>query len=240
MEIIPAIDLRGGRCVRLFQGDFSKETVYSNDPVGVALRWQEEGARRIHVVDLDGTAYGELSNLPIIKEIARLVDVPVQVGGGIRSLHTAQKVLEADIERVVLGTAAVENPHLVEELCGELGGQRVVVAVDAQEGVVATNGWQKGTSITSLELLRQMAQIGVPRFLYTDISRDGTLTHPNFQATRLLVDTGLAILASGGISSLEHIRQLQQMGVEGIILGRALYTGDIQLREAIQAVKLPQ
>ena len=237
MEIIPAIDLRGGRCVRLHQGDYSKETVFSNDPVGVALWCQKEGARRIHVVDLDGAAYGELSNLPLIKEIARLVDVPVQVGGGIRSLHIAQEVLEADVERVVLGTAAVDNPRLVEELCGELGAERVVVAVDAKEGMVATKGWQEGTSITSLELLRQMAQLGVPRFLYTDISRDGTLTHPNFQATQVLVDTGLAIQASGGISSIEHIRQLQKMGVEGVILGRALYTGDIQLREAIHAVK---
>ncbi len=235
MEIIPAIDLRGGRCVRLYQGEYSQETVFSNDPIGVALRWQEMGVPRLHVVDLDGAALGEPGNLQLIEEMARLVEVPLQVGGGIRSLPTAQRVLQLGVDRVVLGTAAVEDPNLVKELCEKIGSIRVVVAIDAREGMVAIRGWREGTTVTALELSKRMAAQGVHRFLNTDISRDGTLTQPNFQAIQQLVDTGFVLLASGGISSIEHIRRLGRIGVEGVVLGRALYTGNIQLKEAIQA-----
>ena len=240
MEIIPAVDIKGGRCVRLYQGEYAKETVFSNDPIGVALHWQEMGVPRLHVVDLDGAALGEPGNLSIIEEMARLVEVPLQVGGGIRTLATAQRVFDMGVDRVVLGTSAVENPHLLEEMCESAGDERVVVAVDALEGVVAIRGWQKETTVMALDLMKRMSEVGVRRFLYTDILRDGTLTEPNFQAIQHLLNTGFSVIASGGISSIEHIRRLAQMGVEGAVLGLALYTGDIQLKDAIDAGHLSQ
>lgn len=234
MEVIPAIDLKSGSCVRLYQGDYSRETVYSDDPLAVALAWQEQGAPRLHLVDLDGAVHGEPANLEIITAIVARLAIPVQVGGGIRNEDTAATVLGAGADRVVIGTAAVQEPSLVRSLCQRYGGERVVVAVDARDGRVAIKGWTEGTSVSSLELAQQMAGLGVLRLLYTDIARDGTLTEPNFAAnTKLVQDTGLAILASGGIASLEHIRRLAATGVEGVILGRSLYTGDVKLEEAI-------
>ena len=234
MEVIPAIDLKSGSCVRLYQGDYSRETVYSDDPLAVALAWQEQGAPRLHLVDLDGAVHGGPANLEIITAIVARLAIPVQVGGGIRNEDTAATVLGAGADRVVIGTAAVQEPSLVRSLCQRYGGERVVVAVDARDGRVAIKGWTEGTSVSSLELAQQMAGLGVLRLLYTDITRDGTLTEPNFAAnTKLVQDTGLAILASGGIASLEHIRRLAATGVEGVILGRSLYTGDVKLEEVI-------
>jgi phosphoribosylformimino-5-aminoimidazole carboxamide ribotide isomerase len=237
MEVIPALDLKSGRCVRLYQGDYQKETVYSDDPLSVALAWQEQGASRLHLVDLDGAAQGRPANLEAITAITKGLNIPVQVGGGIRDVETAETLLAAGVSRVVIGTAAVEEPPLVERLCLEQGSERVVVAVDARNGQVAIKGWQENTSISALELAQQMAGLGVCRVLYTDISRDGTLTEPNFAANAMLVQkTGLAVLASGGIALVEHIRRLAATGVEGAIVGRALYTGDIRLAEAIASV----
>ena len=234
MEVIPAIDLKSGSCVRLYQGDYSRETVYSDDPLAVALAWQEQGAPRLHLVDLDGAVHGGPANLEIITAIVARLAIPVQVGGGIRNEDTAATALGAGADRVVIGTAAVQEPSLVRSLCQRYGGERVVVAVDARDGRVAIKGWTEGTSVSSLELAQQMAGLGVLRLLYTDIARDGTLTEPNFAAnTKLVQDTGLAILASGGIASLEHIRRLAATGVEGVILGRSLYTGDVKLEEVI-------
>jgi phosphoribosylformimino-5-aminoimidazole carboxamide ribotide isomerase len=237
MEVIPAIDLKSGRCVRLYQGDYQRETVYSDDPLAVALAWQEQGASRLHLVDLDGAARGRQANLEAIAAIVKGLNIPVQVGGGIRGVETAETLLAAGVSRVVIGTAAVEKPSLVEHLCREQGNERVVVAVDARNGQVAIKGWREDTSLSSLQLAQQMARLGVSRLLYTDISRDGTLTEPNFAANASLVqETGLAVLASGGIASLEHVRRLAATGVEGAIVGRALYTGDIQLAEAIALI----
>jgi phosphoribosylformimino-5-aminoimidazole carboxamide ribotide isomerase len=237
MEVIPALDLKSGRCVRLYQGDYQKETVYSDDPLSVALAWQEQGASRLHLVDLDGAAQGRPANLEAITAITKGLNIPVQVGGGIRDVETAETLLAAGVSRVVIGTAAVEEPPLVERLCLKQGSERVVVAVDARNGQVAIKGWQENTSISALELAQQMAGLGVCRLLYTDISRDGTLTEPNFAANAMLVQkTGLAVLASGGIALVEHIRRLAATGVEGAIVGRALYTGDIRLAEAIASV----
>jgi phosphoribosylformimino-5-aminoimidazole carboxamide ribotide isomerase len=237
MEVIPALDLKSGRCVRLYQGDYQKETVYSDDPLSVALAWQEQGASRLHLVDLDGAAQGRPANLEAITAITKGLNIPVQVGGGIRDVETAETLLAAGVSRVVIGTAAVEEPPLVERLCLKQGSERVVVAVDARNGQVAIKGWQENTSISALELAQQMAGLGVCRVLYTDISRDGTLTEPNFAANAMLVQkTGLAVLASGGIALVEHIRRLAATGVEGAIVGRALYTGDIRLAEAIASV----
>ncbi len=236
MEVIPAIDLKCGRCVRLFQGDFQQETVFSADPVAVALSWQEQGAPRLHLVDLDGAAAGTPANFPVIAAITAQLSIPVQVGGGIRDRATADRLLTAGVGRVVIGTAAVETPDLVADLCRDYDGDRVIAAVDARDGWVAIKGWTEGSQVTARELARQMAALGVPRLLYTDIARDGTLTAPNFIANaELAAQTGLAVQASGGVSTLAHIEQLTQTGVEGAIIGTALYRQAIDLREAIAA-----
>ena len=236
VEIIPAIDIKSGRCVRLYQGDYGKETVYSSDPEAVALRWEREGAGRLHLVDLDGAATGEPVNLDVIAAILARVAIPLQVGGGIRGFETAEKLLGMGANRVVLGTAAVQDPELVKRLAHVRGENSVVVAVDARDGRVSVRGWTEGTSVGAAELVGRMERLGVRRFLYTDISRDGTLTEPNFEAIQGVVeDTRRHILASGGISSTEHITRLAGIGVEGAIIGSALYTGTLDLRSAIEA-----
>ena len=236
MEIIPSIDLKAGRCVRLYQGDFQQETVFSDDPLAVALRWQEQGGCRLHLVDLDGAEAGEPANLSVIQNIVEALDIPVQVGGGIRDRQTADALLATGVERVVIGTAAVENPGLVATLCRDYGGERVVVAVDARDGLVAIKGWTEGSRVTAPDLARQMSELGVLRLLYTDVSRDGTLTSPNFEAnTELVRETGMKVQASGGVSSLDHIRELVESGVEGVIIGTALYRGTIRLADAVRA-----
>ena len=234
MEVIPAIDLRGGRCVRLHQGDFRRETVFSDDPLSMALRWQEEGGPRLHVVDLDGAATGVPRHLDLIAEIVAALSIPVQVGGGIRTAGTARAWLEAGVDRVVIGTAAVRDPRMVEEVSRSHGSERVVVSVDARDGMVALQGWTESSGVSVLELSRSMADLGVERLLYTDIARDGMLSGPDVDTNAALVrDTGMAILASGGVSSLEDVRQLAATGVEGVIVGRALYAGTLSLPEAV-------
>ena len=237
MEVIPAIDLKDGRCVRLFQGDFDQETVFSDDPLATALSWQEQGGRRLHLVDLDGAVQGKPAHLEVIASIVRGLDIPVQVGGGIRDLAAAEAWLDAGADRVVIGTAAVRDPDMVQEVCRKRGSERVVVSVDAKDGLVALQGWTEASTVTVLELAQQMAQIGVVRLLYTDISRDGALTGPDHPTNAQLVrETGLAVLASGGVASIEHIKELRPTGVEGVIVGRALYTGAVSLPEAVAAV----
>ncbi len=236
MEVIPAIDLKDGRCVRLYQGDFTRESVYSDDPAGMARRWEEEGAARLHVVDLDGAAGGGPRNAPVIEGIVKAVAVPVQVGGGIRSLQTLAEYLEMGVQRVVLGTSAVEDVDLVEEACQRYG-EAVVIGVDARDGYVATSGWTRGTRVLAVKLVAQMEGLGVRRFIYTDIARDGTLTSPNFDGiAQILSLVSAPVIASGGISSIEHLVELRGLGVEGAIVGRALYTGDVELGRAIERV----
>lgn len=230
------MDIRGGRCVRLYQGNYDEETVFSENPVEVALKWQSQGAPRLHVVDLDGAVRGELCNLDIIKELAGAILVPAQVGGGIRQLETIEQLLKTGVERVILGTAAVEDPELVKEACRKFS-ECIIVGIDTWEGRVATRGWQQETRLTALELAKSMVQLGVKRFIYTDISRDGTLTEPNFTAFAELVnEIKQPVIAAGGISSLNHLRMLKQLGAEGAIIGKALYTGDIDLKQALAAV----
>ncbi len=210
--------------------------VFSDDPVETALRWQSLGAPRLHIVDLDGAATGELCNLDIIKQIASVVLIPTQLGGGIRQLETVEQVLKAGIERVILGTAAVEDHKLVEEACRNFSDS-IIVGVDAWEGYIAIRGWPQQTELKAAELIKSMVQLGVRRFIYTDISRDGTLTEPNFTAIFELVNTiRQPIIAAGGISSLNHLRMLKQLGVEGAIVGKALYTGDINLKQALATI----
>jgi phosphoribosylformimino-5-aminoimidazole carboxamide ribotide isomerase len=194
------------------------------------------GAPRLHIVDLDGAASGEIRNLEIIRDIAKAMLIPIQLGGGIRDIETVQALLKAGIERVILGTAAVENPLLVAEACRRFR-ESIIVGIDAREEFVATHGWVKNNDITAVNLAKSMAQIGVIRFIYTDINRDGTLTEPNFSAIAEMIDTiGLPVIASGGISSLNHLKMLRKLGAEGAIVGKALYTGDINLKQALAEV----
>jgi len=191
------------------------------------------GAPRLHIVDLDGAAKGELGNLDIITQIASAVLIPTQLGGGIRRLETVEQLLKAGIERVILSTAAVEEPGMVKEACRNFS-ECIIVSIDAREGYVATHGWHQETELKAVDCAQSMVQLGVKRFIYTDISRDGTLTEPNFAAIFELVNAiGLPIIAAGGISSLNHLKMLKQLGVEGAIIGKALYTGDINLKQAL-------
>ena len=238
MEVIPAIDLRGAKCVRLYQGDYDRETVYSDDPIDVALQWVALGATRLHIVDLDGARDGAPRNLAVVGRVASSVSVPLQVGGGIRTVETAKDVISLGVERVVISTAVVERPEMAESFCSVLGPQAVAVSVDARDGYVATDGWTRSTEVTAPELIGQLADMGVRRFIYTDIVRDGTLTEPNFEAIEsLLSQTQARLIAAGGISSVQHLRRLDELGVDAAVVGKALYTGSIRLDEALEAVR---
>ncbi|MCY4652960.1 MAG: 1-(5-phosphoribosyl)-5-[(5-phosphoribosylamino)methylideneamino]imidazole-4-carboxamide isomerase [Dehalococcoidia bacterium] len=237
MELIPAIDLIDGKCVRLYQGDYSQETVYSDDPVEVALRWESLGASRIHIVDLDGARSGNPDNLDVVKRIVNAVKVPVQMGGGVRTLDSARRIIEAGVQRVMLGTVAVRDPDIVRSACKELGSDAVVVAVDSKNGHVAVSGWTSGSDMMATELIASMMKVGVRTFLCTDISRDGTLSGPNYGLMRDLVKVaGEGVIAAGGIASVEHLEHLAAVGVGGAVVGKALYTGDVDLVEAIHSV----
>lgn len=236
MKVIPAIDLKDGRCVRLFQGDFDKETVFSTDPAAVARRWQEAGVPRIHVVDLDGAASGKPRNPEAIARILESVDVPIQLGGGVRNMDTLENWLSQGVQRVVLGTAAVEDPEFLAEACSRFP-DAVIAGIDARNGKVAASGWTRTTQVDALSLVGNVADLGVRRIIYTDIATDGTLTGPNLEAMRRVVaHTRLPVIASGGVATIDHLVSLNDLGVEGAIIGRALYTGDLDLRQAIDAV----
>lgn len=239
MEVIPAIDLLEGRCVRLYQGDYSQSQVFDENPVAVAQQWVEQGATRLHVVDLDGAKAGKPVNLEAIAAIVRAVPIPVQVGGGLRDRASVVQLLNRGVGRVILGTIAVKQPQLVAELCGEFPGQ-IVVGIDARNGRVATDGWLETSDVAATDLAHQMAQLGAAAIIYTDIHRDGTLSGPNLPALRELAETiAIPVIASGGVSCLTDLLgllTLAPMGVTGVIVGRALYTGDVSLTEAIQAV----
>lgn len=237
MELYPAIDLRGGRCVRLLQGQFDAETVYSDDPVQTALRWQSEGTRWLHVVDLDGARTGKPQQLHILENIVDAVRIDVQFGGGIRAEHHLLKAFEAGATRVVLGSVAILYPEFAERIFDEWK-ERVVLGVDVREGKVAIRGWQEQTEVDALELIQRMAELGARRVIVTDISRDGTLQGPNLQLLKRLVqEAGIPIIASGGVSSLDDLLALKETGVEGAIIGKALYTGAINLKEALEQVR---
>jgi len=233
MEIIPAVDIRGGKCVRLYQGDYNQETVFDENPVTAALTWYARGARWLHVVDLDGAATGEPQNIEVVEEIIKESGLLIELGGGIRQEEVAKKLLHQGVNRIILGTAAIENRELVKKLCQQFG-EAIAVSLDARDGKIAIHGWQKNTVVEVLQLSREMVDAGVRRFIYTDIKRDGTLTEPNFDMIgRLLTETNVPVIVSGGISRLEHLRRLKDLSVEGAIIGKALYTGDIDLEEAI-------
>jgi phosphoribosylformimino-5-aminoimidazole carboxamide ribotide isomerase len=229
--VIPAIDLRGGKCVRLTQGDYSRETIFDDDPVAVAGRWESAGASLLHVVDLEGARDGVPRQKDTIVEIVEALGIPVQVGGGIRTIEHAASLLRAGVSRIVLGTAAVNDPDLVLALLSRHGPSRIVVGVDARDGMVATQGWLETSSLDALDLIARMADAGVERVVYTDIERDGMLSSPNFGAVREAAGQGVVIIASGGVSRREDLESLAGIpGVEATIVGRALYTGDVVLK----------
>ena len=233
MELIPAIDLRDGRCVRLVQGDFDQTTVYGDDPVAVAQRWEAAGATRIHVVDLDGAKAGRPTQTDTVAAIVRAVGVPVQLGGGLRDQAAVETAFGLGVADVILGTAAVRDPEWLAELVARYG-KAITVGIDARNGVVATEGWLASSRHRATDLADQMARIGVTRIIYTDISRDGTLSEPNYAQTAALVrPDGPAIIASGGIARFEHLQKLAEYGIAGAIVGTALYTGHIDLASAL-------
>lgn len=237
MEIIPAIDLKDGHCVRLYQGDFAQATVYSEDPVAVARRWEALGAPRLHVVDLDGARNGRPTNTDAVIAIVQAVGIPVQLGGGLRREEDISAVLALGVDRVILGTAAVEQSELVARLVARFA-ERIIVGVDARDGRVATAGWTSLAPVLATDLVARMGDLGVRRVIYTDISRDGTLTEPNFAAlAELRRLNGPAIIASGGITRIEHLQRLARLKVEGAIVGKALYSGALDLAAALAALR---
>jgi len=240
-EAIPAIDLKGGKCVRLQEGVASRATEYSDDPLAMAVHWQDQGATRLHLVDLDGAFRGETAHLDVAKAIFKSLRIPVQFGGGVRTLDQIKQVLDLGADRVILGTVAVENPDLVEQ-AAKLNSHGIVVGIDARDGRVALRGWVDQTAHSAVTLALQMKNLGVERVIYTDVSRDGMLTGVNVHETeRLSRESGIKVIASGGVSDEEDVRRLwerREVGIEGAILGRSLYEKKIDLRVLLQTISL--
>jgi phosphoribosylformimino-5-aminoimidazole carboxamide ribotide isomerase len=240
MLVIPAIDLKEGRCVRLEQGLMERDTVYSDDPAAQARSWQEQGGELLHIVDLDGAFAGVPRNREAIAAIVRAIDIPTELGGGIRDLATIEAYLKLGVGRVILGTVAKENPQLVAEACRLFPG-RIVVGIDARDGLVAVRGWADVTEKKASDLAKEMEGFGVSAIIYTDIARDGMLQGPNLEATRFLAESiSIPVIASGGVSSLKDIENLMAIeasGVVGVITGKAIYTGVLDLREAVALTK---
>jgi phosphoribosylformimino-5-aminoimidazole carboxamide ribotide isomerase len=232
--VIPAIDLKGGRCVRLVQGKASAETVFSDDPVAVAERWEAEGARRLHVVDLDGAFGGGPAQMALIHKIARAVAIPVEVGGGLRTMEHVEAVLETGARWAIVGTRAALDPAFLGDVCRRFE-DRIIVGLDASDGRVAVDGWTRVLELEAVTLARDAAAAGAGTIIYTDIARDGTQTGPNVRSTEALARAAqIPVIASGGVGSLEDIRQLAAIpGIDGVIVGRALYTGAVSLRAAL-------
>jgi phosphoribosylformimino-5-aminoimidazole carboxamide ribotide isomerase len=239
MDVIPAIDLLEGRCVRLYQGDYDQSQVFSENPVEVAKAWESQGAQWLHLVDLDGAKTGQPINLETIAAIVDALDIPVQVGGGLRDRNRITQLLNLGVRRGILGTVAIENPDLVQELCQEFPDQ-IVVGIDAREGKVATRGWLETSDILAVDLAQQMVTAGAAAIIYTDIQRDGTLQGPNIPLLREMASAiSIPVIASGGVSSITdllNLLALEALGVTGAIVGKALYTQDISLPEALRAV----
>ncbi len=234
MILYPAIDMKDGQCVRLQQGRFDKVTVYEADPAKMARRWESLGASWVHVVDLDGALKGKGVNTEALRAAAQAVSIPVQTGGGIRCLDHIEEKLAAGVRRVIIGTAAVKDPAFLKAALGEYGPERIVVGIDAKDGMVALEGWEEVSGTTAADLGRAMKDLGVTTVVYTDISRDGMLCGPNVQATRALMrETGLTVIASGGVSSMDDLASLYEAGIPGVITGKALYEGRINLEKAI-------
>ncbi len=236
MIIYPAIDIIGGKCVRLQQGSYSDVTVFGDSPVDMARKWESLGAEYLHVVDLDGARSGKSENAEIIAQIAKTLKIPVQIGGGIRTLETIETYLSGGLSRVILGTSAVNNREMMISALKEYK-DKIAVGIDAKDGKVAIHGWEKTSDFTAVEFAKEVEALGTKTIIYTDISRDGMLKGPNLQAMKEMADSvSLNVIASGGVSKLADIVDLKQTGVSGVIVGKALYTGNVNLKEAIEAI----
>lgn len=234
MKIIPAIDIRSGKCVRLYKGDYAKETIYDNDPVSAALKWANAGATMLHIVDLDGAKMGSPQALAIVKRIVDTTKLRVAIGGGYRDVKTVQNALETGASSVILGTAAVENLNLIRQLI-DLYGERIVVSLDARNGKLMKNGWTEQSDVELISAVKQLELFGIQTIIYTDTTRDGTMTEPNYRVIIELREiTKMKLLVAGGISVIDQVKTLKDMNVDGVIIGKALYEGSINLKEVIQ------
>ncbi len=238
--IYPAIDIRGGKCVRLSQGDYNQETIYHENPVEMARNWTEQGAQWLHLVDLDAARSGELANIDVIDSIVSETSIAVQVGGGVRNMDRLERLLQAGVSRVVIGSAAIENPKFVQTALA-LYSEQIAIGIDARDGYVATHGWLQQATVTAEELAKNMADLGAKTFIFTDIARDGMLSGANSEATAKLARACKRdVIASGGVATLDDVEQLASLetsGVSGVIIGKALYTGAIQLFDVLEGVK---
>jgi len=242
MIVIPAIDLKDGRCVRLSQGRMDQESIYSEDPVQMAMHWESKGAERLHVVDLNGAVAGRPVHRSLVEEITKSLHIPIEIGGGIRDLETIEHYIHSGVGWVILGTAALRNRPLVEEACNRFP-KKVILGIDAREGRVAVEGWREVISMEAIELVREFEGVDLSALIFTDIERDGMGAGLNWEATKVLTrSTSIPVIASGGVSRIEEIVNLMKLeseGVIGVIVGRALYTGQIDLEEAIRITKSP-
>ena len=237
MLILPAIDLRNGKCVNLVQGRAREETIFSDHPVEMAAQWQRGGAEYLHLVDLDGAFDRTSDNLHIVEEIVEMLQIPVQLGGGIRTMERLDSVLALGVTRAILGTVALKNPPLVEAACKKYGS-RIAVGIDAKDGLVATEGWLDVSETPALMFAREMEDCGVQTIIYTDIKSDGMLQGPNLETTEAIAEAvSVDVIASGGITSIQDVEALNTIGVHGAIVGRALYTGALDLKAAIHALR---
>ena len=234
MKIFPAIDLKNGKCVRLYQGEFTSSMVVGEEPLQTALSFAAQGAEYLHMVDLDGALNGNIENINSINMIMKDIKIPIQLGGGVRSLDTIEMLIKKGLNRVILGTAALNNPTLVKQAVKEFG-DKIAIGIDARDGYVAVEGWTKNSKIEYIDFAKQMENIGAKTIIFTDISRDGTLTGPNFEATGKINDKVTCnIIASGGMKCIEDIKKLKSMNIYGAIIGKALYSGNISLADAIR------
>lgn len=237
MIIYPAIDIKDGRCVRLVQGKFNDVTVYSDHPVDMAVKFEQMGAQYLHVIDLDGARLGQPQNIAVASEMAVRLGIPIQLGGGIRTIETMEIILCKGIERIILGTSAVNDQELVKKAVQSFGNN-LAVAIDAKDGLVAIEGWAKTSSFTAVGFAKKMEELGAKVIIYTDISRDGMLKGPNLKAMEEMVRAvKIDVIASGGVTNIQDIKNLKEIGVSGAIVGKALYTGDVDLKEAIEIAK---
>lgn len=237
MRIYPAIDIKDGKCVRLLRGSFDDVTVYGDDPAEMARKWEAEGGEYIHVVDLDGAVKGHGVNAEAIRRICESVSVPVQTGGGIRTMEDIEAKLNCGISRVIIGTKAVSDPEFIKNAVAKYG-EKIAIGIDAKDGKVAIEGWEKTTDFGAVEFAEKMAELGVKTIIYTDIATDGTLAGPNVEAMKEMASrVDVDVIASGGIGNIEHIKSLSGTGVEGVIVGRALYTGGVELSAAVEAAR---
>ena len=238
MEGIPARDIRAGRCVRLIQGYYSKETIFADNPMEMAIKWESEGAEYLHIIDLDGAKEGSAVNMDVISKICADSAARIQVGGGIRDYETAARYMDVGVSRVIMGTSAVDRTDELERILKSIGAESLVVSVDAREGIVALDGWTRESRMTVETVVKNIEALGVKRCMYTDILKDGTLSEPNYAGVENVVSsTNMKIMAAGGIAALSQLKRMSIVGVEATIVGRALYTGDIRLRQAIDELK---